>query len=191
MTDSDLPYIDGGFACCLADPPWSFKSYSGRTGTPHRGAHDHYPTTSTDDLKRIPVGDILAKDAALFMWVVDSHFPDALDLGRAWGCNFKTCAFVWVKAKESFSPRPSMGYWSRKGSEQIWLFTRGKPSRLSKGVEQMIYCQRGPHSAKPEEQYRRIEALVGGPRIELFSRTTQPGWRSWGNEVGKRDGQLL
>ena len=36
-----------------------------------------------------------------------------------------------------------------------------------------------------------LEALVGGPYLEMFARSVRPGWSAWGNEVGKRDGSLL
>lgn len=186
---SDLP--PGPFACILADPPWAFRTYGGGNQTPHRGAHDHYLTTTTEDLAKIPVADVAADDAALFMWVVDSHFEEALELGKAWGFEFKTCAFVWVKSKPGGWPHIGMGYWTRKQTEQVWLFTRGKPKRIGKGVEQVIHCPRGAHSAKPDQQYGLIERLVGGPRLELFARSAQPGWEAWGDEVGIRDGTLF
>jgi hypothetical protein len=31
----------------------------------------------------------------------------------------------------------------------------------------------------------RIERLVAGPYLELFARTTRPGWDSWGNQTDK------
>lgn len=184
---TDLP--TGPFGAILADPPWSFKTFNNKTGTtPHRGAEDHYGTASFEDMARIPVASVAAKDCALFMWVVDSHLDEALRLGEAWGFTFKTCAFVWFKSKgEHVNPIPGMGYWTRKQTEQCWLFTRGKPARVSKGVEQALFCGRGQHSAKPEQQYERIEQLVSGPYLELFSRLSRPGWTAWGNETGKRD----
>lgn len=182
------PLPDGAFGCILADPPWAFETYGKKHTTPHRGAADHYGVTTTADLQRLPVATLAAKDAALFMWVVDSHLPDALALADAWGFTFKTCAFVWVKAKRGGYPKVGMGYWTRKQTEQCWLFTRGKPRRLGKGVEQLIQCGRGAHSAKPEILYDKIEALVGGPYLELFARSTRLGWTGWGNEVGVRDG---
>lgn len=144
---------------------------------------------SFDDMVRIPVADFAAKDCALFMWVVDSHFDEALLLGASWGFRFKTCAFVWFKSRnEGQTPKVGMGYWTRKQTEQCWLFTRGKPSRQSKGVEQAIFCGRGQHSAKPDQQYERIEALTSGPYLELFSRLSRPNWCAWGYETGVRDG---
>ena len=187
----------GPFGCILADPPWAFKTFSGKRGTPHRSANDHYVTTDTRVLADMPVASVAAKDCALFMWVVDSHLDQALDLGRAWGFGFKTVAFIWLKEAENgrqldiwngeSDPCIGMGYWTRKQAEICLLFTRGKPARLGKGVRQVIRDRRREHSRKPDEQYERIEALVGGPYLELFARQSRPGWSAWGNEVGKFD----
>lgn len=186
---NDLPA--GPFGCILADPPWAFNSWAHDGVLAQRTAASHYGTTKTEDLKLIPVNTVAAKDCALFMWVVDFHMPAAFELATAWGFEFKTAAFVWVKGREGYNPVPGMGYWTRKQTEQCWLFTRGSPKRLSKGVEQIIHCPRGAHSAKPDRQYERIEALVGGPYLELFARSKRPGWSAWGNEVGVRDGGLF
>lgn len=198
MTDPFAQFADGAFGCFLADPPWAFTTFSGQAMTPHRSAEDHYKTLDLDALCALPVARIAAKDAALFMWIVDSHLDAALVLGRAWGFDFKTVALIWLKSGmydaqfDLFTgdlpdPRMSMGYWSRKQAELCLLFTRGSPARLSKGVRQVIVDRRREHSRKPDEQYARIEALVAGPRCELFARTAWPGWSAWGNQVGKFD----
>ena len=179
------PLPQGPFGVILADPPWSFKSWSGKTGTPHRTANDHYVTTKTDKLADIPLVDVVARDCALFMWVVDSHVDQALALGTAWGFDFKTIAFVWHKGTAADHAKIGMGYWTRKQAETCFMFTRGKPKRLSAGVRQLIVAPRREHSRKPDEQYERIEALVGGPYLELFARHTRPGWSAWGNETDK------
>jgi N6-adenosine-specific RNA methylase IME4 len=171
------------YGAILADPPWAFKTWSGTTGTPHRTANDHYRTTGTGDLKDIPVADWATDDCALFMWVVDSHFEDAFELGRAWGFGFKTVAFVWVKQTVNGLPKIGMGYWTRKQTEQCLLFTRGAPKRIGKGVRQLIEAPRREHSRKPDEQYERIEALVGGPYLEMFARRSRPGWDAWGDQA--------
>ena len=181
----------GPFACILADPPWAFNSWAHDGVLAQRTAASHYKTTTTEELMKLPVGDVAAKDCALFMWVVDFQMPGALALGKAWGFEFKTAAFVWMKSKRGGYPHVGMGYWTRKQTEQCWLFTKGSPKRLHKGVEQLIHCPRGAHSAKPDAQYDAIERLVGGPRLELFARSQRPGWTAWGNEVGARDGTLF
>lgn len=179
------PLPRGQFGCILADPPWSFKTWSGKTGTPHRSANDHYVTTATSRLIDIPVAEVAAPDCALFMWVVDSHIPDAIELGRAWGFEMKTRAFTWRKLAANGQARIGMGYWTRKQTELCFLFTRGKPRRKDKGVREIIDAPRREHSRKPDEQYERIEALVDGPYLELFARQAWPGWTAWGNETGK------
>lgn len=189
----ELP--EGPYFAILADPPWSFLTYTG-SGTPHRTEEDHYPVASVDEMRDLPVADIAAKDCALFMWVIGSHLDQALSLGRAWGFKYITDAFVWVKVgKNDPSVRPiSMGYWSRKQTETCLLFTRGKPKRLDAGVRQLIetddhviYASKREHSRKPDEQYDRIERLVAGPYLEMFSRQSRDGWDSWGLETGKFD----
>lgn len=175
----------GPFGVILADPPWAFKTFSGKTGTPHRGAHDHYGTVATDSLTQIPVASVAAKDCALFMWTVDSHLEEAIALGKAWGFGFKTIAFVWQKMTPRGRPAIGMGYWTRKQAEVCLLFTRGKPRRLDKGVRQMINEPKREHSRKPTVQYERIQRLVAGPYLELFARQERPGWTVWGNETTK------
>ena len=197
MSAEPLPL--GPFNCILADPPWLFQSlWGGRPGKaaagnyPSRATDAHYATMELPDIKALPVGGVAAPDCALFMWIVDSMLPEALEVGATWGFKYKCVAFVWSKSRgEGVVPHAGLGYWSRKQAEICLLFTRGAPKRLSKGVEQIIHCSRGPHSAKPEHQYERIEALVGGPYLEIFARNTRPGWQSWGNQVGVRDMSLF
>jgi len=196
MSDfADLPR--GHYRCILADPPWAFRTFSGENMTPHRCAEDHYRTMELAEMQALPVAEIAAPDCALFMWVVGSHLEESIDLARAWGFAFKTDAFYWAKQRlvgadqidlftgDIAEPRMGFGYWTRKQVEPCWLFTRGNPRRLSKGVRQLIVEPRREHSRKPDAQYPRIEALVEGPRLELFARTQRPGWDSWGNQTDK------
>jgi len=177
--------INPKYGAILCDPPWAFRTYTGHNTTPHRTATDHYQTVPAAGLKAMDVATMAAKDCALFMWVVDSHMAEAIELGGAWGFQFKTVAFVWSKTTHLGNPMIGMGYWTRKQTESCLLFTKGKPRRHSKGVRQLITAPRREHSRKPDEIYGRIEALVGGPYLEMFARQRRPGWAAWGNEVDK------
>ena len=77
------------------------------------------------------------------------------------------------------------GYWFRSNPEISLLFTRGKPKRLHADICKLLIAPRREHSRKPDEQYDRIERLVGGPYLELFARPTRPGWGAWGNETDR------
>lgn len=172
----ELP--QGPFGCILCDAPWSFRTYGGKDVAPAR-AEQPYSVMSLADLKHLPVGDVAAKDAILFMWTVSHLQDEATDLARSWGFAPKSVAFVWDKG------RIGMGYWTRQEVEICKLYTRGKPKRKSKGVRQLIRAPRREHSRKPDEQYSRIESLVDGPYLEMFARQAWPNWTAWGNEAGK------
>lgn len=169
------------YGAILCDPPWRFTTYDRKKAVASRGP-DPYPTMTLDELMALPVATMSAADCALFMWVVDSHLDQALRLGTAWGFTYKTIGFIWDKN------RMGMGFWTRKEAEVCLLFTRGKPKRLSGGVRQIIREPRREHSRKPEGQYQRVVALVGGPYLELFARQERPNWAAWGNETTKFNG---
>ncbi len=191
----DLAQWFGGrrFAVILADPAWSFKNWSdkGKNRNPdgmvrQKGlAERHYKTMSLADIKALPVADIAAKDSVLILWVIDCMIPEALDIGTAWGFRFKTTCSTWVKRKPSGREHIGLGYWGRGSTEQSFLFTRGKPRRLSAGVRKLIEAPVREHSRKPDEQYERIEALLPGPYCELWARQRREGWCAWGDQLDK------
>ena len=172
------PLPSGPFGCILADPPWSFRTYANDNVAPARGAQP-YSVMSLDDIKALPIADVAAPNALLFMWTVSHLQAAAFDVAASWGFRHVSIAFVWDKG------RMGMGYWTRQEVEICHLFKRGKPRRKSKGVRSLIRAPRREHSRKPDEQYERIEALVDGPYLELFARQAWPGWSSWGDESDK------
>ncbi len=195
---TDLP--QGHYRAGLIDPPWSFvtRSDKGKGKSPDR----HYDTMNIDDLKALPVGGLFTKDATIHVWVIDSHLELALDVIRAWGFTYKTVGFYWAKTTKDGTGFPiGTGFWTRANPEHTFecapaaiaggqeaernlLATRGHPKRQSASVRRLVVSPRREHSRKPEEVAERIEQLVDGPYLELFSRTDRPGWDSWGDEVG-------
>lgn len=190
----------GKYGAILADPPWRYEVWSGETAV--RRVHSigsnvsaavHYETMPADDIRALPVAELAAKDCVLFLWVTWPTLPQAMQLIEAWGFNYKTCAFAWMKAHagqvelfhEEIEAHMGLGYWTRSNSEVCLLATRGKPRRLSKDVRQGIIAPRREHSRKPEGVHERIERLVGGPYLELFARQRRAGWDAWGNETDK------
>lgn len=164
-----------------ADPPWSYNDkMSG-----HSFSLDHeYETQSLDWIKSLPVADIAAKDATLFLWAVSPQLPAAFDVMKAWGFKFKTVAFVWNKKTVNGLDVVNLGRWTMGNVELCLLGTRGKPRRQAKNVKQLVKAMRTKHSKKPDDVRSRIELVMGDvPRIELFARDRTPGWHVWGNEV--------
>lgn len=194
----DIMNTDRKFGAILADPPWTFvtRSQAGKD----RSAEMHYDCMSIPEIKALPVGDLAAKDATLFMWVTDPLIPLGLEVMEAWGFRYKTVAFNWAKLNKE--PKKAtkkklqdgwtessfftgMGYWSRANAELCLLGTRGAPKRIHKDVRRLLIAPRREHSRKPDQIYDRIERLTPGPYLELFARTSHPGWAYWGNEVDK------
>lgn len=145
----------------------------------------HYPTMPLEDIKSLPVEELAAPDCVLFLWATFPMLQEALEVIRAWGFQFKTVAFTWIKlAPKADSIFWGMGYWTRSNAEICLLATKGQPKRQAKNVHQVIISHVEEHSKKPEEARRRIVALMGDvPRVELFARQAAAGWDVWGNEV--------
>ena len=166
----------------LAAPPWRFETWSDKGKD--RAAEKYYQTMTTAELNRLIVP--AAGNAILFMWAIWPMLPDALELINAWGFEYKTIAWVWLKSNRSgVGFFTGLGYYTRANTEPCLLATRGKPLRPeNKGVQSVIYAPVMEHSRKPDDQYRKIETLYPGKRyLEMFARRTRPGWHVWGNEV--------
>lgn len=166
-----------------ADPPWQYKVYS-KKGL-GRSAEKHYPTMSLEDIQALPVGELADPDCTLFVWTTIPLLKDCFSVIRAWGFEYKTVAFVWIKLnRKSNSLFWGMGHWTRSNAELCLLATKGHPKRKSAGVHQIILSHVEEHSKKPDETRKRIIQLVGDlPRVELFARQKTDGWDVWGNEV--------
>lgn len=153
---SSLP--SGPFDVIYADPPWDYdcKNVQG-------AANKHYQTVTIKDLQTLPVSEIAATDSCLFMWATYPLLPEALELGEAWGFEYKTLAFQWIKVHTNGRPILGLGHWTRGNTEPVLLFVRGKYKRQGpKDISQLVITARGEHSAKPPEVRSRIESLCGG-----------------------------
>jgi N6-adenosine-specific RNA methylase IME4 len=152
---------------------------------PGFGAVRYYPVMPTAEICSLPIANLAATNAALFMWTTGALLPDAFRVIDAWGFRYKTVAFVWVKTcGEQGKCAKLLGRWTMSSTEFVLLGTKGSPQREARNVPQLLIEERGRHSAKPAEIRRRIERVMGDvPRVELFAREKAEGWSSWGNEV--------
>ena len=140
---------------------------------------------SIEELCTLPVSEIAEKDCVLFLWATFPQLKEALQLIEAWGFQYKTVAFVWLKTnRKSGTWFYGLGFWTRGNAEICLLATKGHPKRQAKNVHQLIISPVEAHSKKPDIAREKITALMGDlPKIELFARKESPGWDIWGNEV--------
>jgi N6-adenosine-specific RNA methylase IME4 len=114
------------------------------------------------------------------MWVTNPHLAQGIELGRAWGFEYKTVAFVWDKMVHN------PGKYTLSYCELCLVFKRGRiPSpRGARNIKQLVRSPRRAHSEKPLEVQRGIEAMFPKQRkIELFARRKPEGWDIWGLDV--------
>jgi len=201
MTDPFANLPRGHYGAILADPPWAFNLWwGGRTkqgnhvkSTPSRSTKPSYDVMDEAELSSLPISSLAKDDCVLVMWTCWPVLEWSIRVMRAWGFEYKTCAFCWVKAnasqidmfKDDITAHMTLGYWTRSNSEVALLGTRGKPKRLDAGVRQAIIEPRREHSRKPDGIHRRIERLCAGPYLELFARQRRPNWDVWGNQTDK------
>lgn len=193
---ADLLGLAGGdFNVVLADPAWTFKGNS--AAKPGRNAARHYPVMTLAEIEALPVRDVVAKEAALFLWittpllVIGAHIP----IMKAWGFTPTATAFTWVKLRRGHPWHHKIGaedlhlgqgLTTRKNTEVIVLGKRGRSLRVDAGVQEVILAPVREHSRKPDESYRRINRYVGEGRrkLELFSREDRFGFHGLGNQAG-------
>lgn len=178
-----LPNVEGGFQTVLADPPWRFANRTGKVAPEHKRL-DRYGTMELDEIKALPVGDVTAKNAHLYLWVPNALLPEGIDVMKAWGFRYVSNV-VWAKRRKDGGPDGrGVGFYFRNVTEPILFGVRGSMRTLApaRSTVNMIETRKREHSRKPDEQYDLIESCSPGPYLELFARYAREGWSAWGNE---------
>ncbi|MCL5433324.1 MAG: MT-A70 family methyltransferase [Patescibacteria group bacterium] len=164
-----------------ADPPWGY--YEGG----YKNQSQHYDTYTPEELRQMPIADLMADNCILFLWVTFPILDQVFDLIKWWGFEYSTVGFVWVKSKQDGTGFAyGLGNWTRANAELCLIATKGSIPRQDASISQIIYEPLREHSRKPAIVREKIVQLVGDlPRIELFARETIDGWDIQGNEVNK------
>ena len=176
-----------------ADPPWDYggkMQYDKSTiKSENEGfkksifissASFKYPTVKLKDLKMLDVKSIASDDCLLFMWTTGPQMANAIELGQAWGFDYKTVAFVWDKMVHN------PGHYTLSQTEMCLVFKRGRipKPRGIRNARQFFQHPRGEHSEKPTEVVINITNMFPKQKkIELFARENYIGWDNWGLEI--------
>jgi N6-adenosine-specific RNA methylase IME4 len=97
----ELPRVAGGYGCVFGDPPWSFTDKGSRASPDWSGRQGGgYETMAADAIAALPVAEVVARDAHLYLWTTDAHLLDgsALRVVQAWGFTPKL-TLDWVKVR--------------------------------------------------------------------------------------------
>ncbi|MFT0532778.1 MT-A70 family methyltransferase [Castellaniella hirudinis] len=178
-----LPQVAGGFSTVLADPPWRFTNRTGKVAPEHRRL-GRYGTMQLDEIKALPVADVTAKNAHLYLWVPNALLPEGLGVMQAWGFRYIS-NIVWAKRRKDGGPDGrGVGFYFRNVTELLLFGVKGSMRTLAPGRSQvnMLETRKREHSRKPDEQYTLIESCSPGAYLELFARYPRAGWSVWGDE---------
>lgn len=160
----------------VADPPWRYDN-----GTVPQGGVEHqYRTMEAAEIAAIPVRDMAADDAHLYVWVTNLHLREGrpFDILEAWGFRYVTL-LTWHKLGPI-----GLGYYFRGETEHVLFGVRGKaPIEPDRRQRNHFAASKGKHSAKPDRFYEIVERVSPEPRLELFARRRRFGWDVWGNEA--------
>jgi N6-adenosine-specific RNA methylase IME4 len=178
-----LGRVQGSFATVLADPPWQFQNRTGKVAPEHQRLL-RYPTLSLEEIAALPVAELSAEAAHLYLWVPNALLAEGLQVMAAWGFTYKS-NLVWYKVRRDGGPDGrGVGFYFRNVTELVLFGVRGTMRTLAPGRRQvnLLAAPKREHSRKPEELYALIEQCSPGPFLELFARFERPGWVQWGNE---------
>lgn len=165
----------GPFNVVLADPPWDYISE----------LTTKYPTMNLEDICAMPVNQIAADDAVLFLWCSASLIREALAVIDAWGFTYKTQS-IWDKKSAG------TGCYFRIQHEVLMVATRGNlPAVPVTATPASVFSlPRREHSRKPDYCYEMIENMYPelSNKIELFCRgIPRKNWNGFGNECITND----
>jgi site-specific DNA-methyltransferase (adenine-specific) len=196
----DLAQFDR-YQTIAADPPWFYNDQrkvrkDGATPTAGIGACHHYDQMTVEEICAMPVAQLAASRCHLYLWATAPLLPDALQVMNAWGFEYATVAFAWVKMNPGAwgeaqirinqldmfgTPDEQVaafmdnlaffgpGFYTGSNVELVLLGRRGKPFAHAKGrkAAQAIFAPRGEHSAKPERVQDLIEWMYPGAAPRL------------------------
>ncbi len=184
-----------------ADPPWDYggkmqydKSSIKTINTGFEknvfisAANFKYPTVKLSDLKKLDVQSISEDNCILFMWTTGPQMANSIELGEAWGFEYKTVAFVWDK--QVHNP----GRYTLSQTEFVLAFKKGKfpTPRGARNIKQLVSVHRGEHSEKPEIVIDGITKMFPAQKkIELFARRNYIDWDNWGLEIPNEKVKIL
>lgn len=180
------------YGTIVIDPPWRYENDRGTQTRARRGrksavAAGHYEVMDNAEIAALPVGDLAAKDCALYLWVTNVRIfghvnrrrdPIApIDMVEAWGFRYITL-LTWLK-----TGAPGMGFNFRGHTEHVIYAVKGKVSIPAPMRESnVIVAPRRGHSQKPDAFLDLVERVSPAPRLELFARRQRLGWDTFGNE---------
>ena len=175
----NLPKLKGLYNVVSVDPPWNYEGQSKEItsfDSIGRRVANPYPEMSTQEIKEIKLP--LMDDAIVFLWTTHKFLPDAFEILKEWGLEYKA-TIVWNKEKIG------MGAWFRMQCEFCLLGIKGKPYWDNTKHRDIVIEPRRQHSRKPDSFFDIVNEITLGRKLEYFAREKRKGWDIFGNDINK------
>lgn len=177
--------LEPPYSTITADPPWRYDEgwpqYNDRAGVEHTRRALPYSGMDLGEIIDLPVKEIAARDAHLYLWTTNRYLHDAYDVAKAWG--FKPSqVLTWCKPPQGIGPGGAFS----NTSEFVLFCRKGSLKALTRVPSTWYQWPRGAHSAKPAAFYDLVEQVSPGPYVELFARAPRLGWDHWGHGYESR-----
>lgn len=130
-----------------------------------------------DEIAALPVHDLAAKDAHLYIWTINAYIRETYWIAEAWGFRPSTL-LTWCKAPNGIG----LGGTYSLTTEHVLFARRGRCPANERVDRTWWEWKRGKHSAKPEAFLDLVEQVSPEPRLEMFARRNRLGWDTWGNQ---------
>ena len=186
LRDNPIPPPPGRYDVVVLDPPWEINPMNISESRSEEFGEQHYPTMTIEDVRELKIGDVLADDAWVLLWVRPwmLHGDTAIDLLRAWGVQHRF-TLIWRKTGpiNGYKPpnRPRINW------EPCLVGSKGNP--LIADDTAFWECFEGDatgHSVKPAEFYNTVRrCFMGDARLDMFNRRPLEGFDTWGNQAAE------
>jgi N6-adenosine-specific RNA methylase IME4 len=133
-------------------------------------------------LQGLPVGELAAPDAVLFLWTPRKSLPEALALARSWGFEYRD-VLTWVRGARGDQQRMTA-----KTAHCI-VGVRGQVN-LTLGWHGLWHCGATTLRQLPLF-YELVEKSCPGPKVHLFAGEHREGWTCLGRDAVGRSWQEL
>lgn len=159
----------------VADPPWHYEQGGPMTGGWKSFRPPPYSAMRAEDVAALPVGDLVADHAHLYVWTTNRYLLDARDIATAWGFRHSQ-TLTWCKPPHGIGPGGAFS----NTTEFVLYCRRGSLPYQDRVDTTWWQWPRRGHSVKPPEFLDVVERVSPGPYVELFARQPRLGWDSWG-----------
>jgi N6-adenosine-specific RNA methylase IME4 len=194
-----LATLQGQYQCIVIDPPWFYRLRN--QDKTHRNRIPYQPMR-TEEILALPVLELCdaygnpkreRRGCILWLWFTNNQMIEASQCLQTWGFELKTI-LTWEKVtKDGTKTHLGVGHWLRNSTEHCALAVRGSvkafAGRTLTNESTILHAPRRQHSRKPEQFFELVDKLCPDmTKLEMFARSSRPGWDCWGDEADMFDG---